>query len=70
MHGDERLVVTAEEAARLHEALCERLLGSRRLVLVLDLDLTLIHATYCARVAGNNQSSWQGLLSFFFFFFF
>ncbi len=45
MHGDERLVVTAEEAARLHQAQCERLLAARRLILVLDLDLTLIHAT-------------------------
>lgn len=45
MHGDERLVVTAEEAARLHEALSERLMSARRLILVLDLDLTLIHAT-------------------------
>jgi RNA polymerase II subunit A-like phosphatase len=45
MHGDERLVVTVEEAERLHAAQSARLLGARRLILVLDLDLTLIHAT-------------------------
>jgi hypothetical protein len=69
MHGDERLVVTAEEAARLHAALCERLLGSRRLVLVLDLDLTLIHATTARELQETTNRLGKVCRVFFFFFF-
>jgi hypothetical protein len=55
MHNDDKLVVTEAEALRMHEQAMKRLLAQRKLILVLDLDLTLIHATTTAELQHSSN---------------
>ena len=50
-HITQQLLVSKEEASRVEEATKKRLLAARKLSLVVDLDMTIIHATVDSTIA-------------------
>ena len=51
--ADDKLIVTHSEAMRMHDQSMSKLLEQRRLLLVLDLDLTLVHATTASELQAS-----------------